>query len=140
MEAIRWLANAPPGVVAEAVPPSGGSYTQFGRVSEISGQPAVLGWIGHESQWRGGAEAMGTRQIDLERLYCTRDWNEARAILDQYNIRYVFIGSLERSNYQPGDGVCPLGLVETKFASYLNPVFNQGEVTIYEYNPARLQD
>jgi uncharacterized membrane protein len=140
MDAIRWLANAPPGVVAEAVPPSGGSYSQFGRVSEMSGQPAVLGWIGHESQWRGGGLVMGSRQSDLERLYCTRDWSEAQVILDQYAVRYVFIGSLERSNYQPGDGACPLGVVETKFASHIVPVFQQGEVTIYEYNPPRRQE
>jgi uncharacterized membrane protein len=100
----------------------------------------VLGWIGHESQWRGGGSAMGSRQSDLERLYCTRDWSEAQAILDQYSVRYVFIGSLERSNYQPGDGACPLGVVETKFASHLVPVFQQGEVTIYEYNPPRRQE
>ncbi|MBN1145630.1 MAG: hypothetical protein JXA78_00130 [Anaerolineales bacterium] len=134
MDAIRWLASAPPGVVAEAVPEGGGSYTSFGRVSMISGQPAVLGWVGHESQWRGGGQVLGSRQSDLERLYCTRDWEAAKAILDQYNVRYIFIGSLERSNYQPGD-TCPLGLVETKFSQRLTPVYEQGGVTIYEYRP-----
>jgi uncharacterized membrane protein len=36
---------------AEAV---GGSYSGYARVSTHSGLPAVLGWPGHESQWRGG--------------------------------------------------------------------------------------
>ena len=58
MAAIRWLQQAPYGVVAEAV---GGSYTGFARVSTMSGLPAVLGWPGHESQWRGGGKEIGSR-------------------------------------------------------------------------------
>ena len=49
--AARWLWTAPPGVVAEAV---GGSYSEYARVATLSGLPNVLGWPGHESQWRGG--------------------------------------------------------------------------------------
>ena len=134
LDAIHWLGSAPAGVVAEAVPEGGGSYTQYARVSTISGQPAVLGWIGHENQWRGGSEAHGSRQDDLETLYCTRDWEQAKGILDLYNIRYVFIGPLERSTYVPNSGTCALGLTENKFDRYLTPVFQQGPVIIYEYN------
>ena len=134
MAAIRWLQSAPAGVVAEAVAPGGGSYTNYARVSMLSGLPAVLGWIGHENQWRGGPEAMGSRQRDLERLYCSRDWNEAEGILREYNIRYVFIGNLERGTYQPNNQSCPTGLIETKFTRFLRPVYQQGSVTIYEYS------
>jgi uncharacterized membrane protein len=134
MEAIRWLQLAPTGVVAEAVPPEGGSYTQFGRAATFSGMPGVLGWIGHENQWRGSGQAVGARQSDLERLYCSRDWEEAKGILDKYAIRYVIVGSLERSTYLPNQGGCPSGLNEVKFQRYLSPVFQLGPVTIYEYS------
>ena len=127
MAAILWLSESPPGVVAEAV---GGSYSAYARVSTLSGQPAVLGWPGHESQWRGGSREMGSRQGDMERLYCTRDWSEAQVVIDQYGIRYIFVGSLERIAYSQEK--CPGGLNETKFVRNLNPVFNQSEVTIYE--------
>ncbi len=120
MAAIEWLKTAPVGVVAEAV---GGSYTEFARVATLSGKPNVLGWPGHESQWRGGAEEMGTRQSDIERLYRTGDWTEAQNILRQYHVRYVYVGPLERSAY---------GVNENKFQRYLEPVFQQGQVTIYE--------
>ena len=50
---ITWLKSAPEGVVAEAVGPNGGSYTGYARISVYSGLPAVLGWAGHETQWRG---------------------------------------------------------------------------------------
>jgi len=134
MQAIEWLKAAPHGVIAEAVPETGGSYTQYARVSTISGKPAVLGWVGHENQWRGKSDALGTRQEDLYRLYCSRDWEIAQEILNKYNIRYIFIGQLERSTYIPGSPACPVGIMENKFDLYLNPVYQQGSVIIYE-NP-----
>ena len=127
MAAIQWLANAPDGVVAEAV---GNQYSAYARVATISGQPNVLGWPGHENQWRGGSEEMGSRQADIQRLFCSREWGEAESILRQYGIRYIFIGSLERTAYTVD--TCGTGLYEPKFAQNLIPVFQQGDVTIYE--------
>jgi uncharacterized membrane protein len=118
--AVQWLQEAPVGVVSEAI---GGSYTQYARISAHTGQPTVLGWPGHESQWRGGAEEMGTRQRDIEQLYSTRSWDEARRVIDLYSIQYVYVGPLERSTY---------GLNEGKFQRFMIPAFQQGPVTIYE--------
>jgi uncharacterized membrane protein len=117
--AIRWLESAPDGVVAEAI---GGSYSGYGRVSTLSGQPTVLGWPGHESQWRGGYEEQGSRQGDIESLYATSDWNTAREIIARYDIRYVFVGNLERGK----------PLQEEKFQRNMRMVFQQGNVAIYE--------
>jgi YYY domain-containing protein len=117
--AIRWLTSAPDGVVAEAV---GGSYSGYARVSTLSGQPTVLGWPGHESQWRGGYEEQGSRQGDIETLYATGDWTLAETIISRYDIRYIFVGNLERG--EP--------LQEEKFQGHLRVAFQQGTVTIYE--------
>jgi len=130
LAAIRWLRNAPDGVLVEAV---GGSYSGFARVSAFSGQPTVLGWPGHESQWRGGGEEMGTRETDIQRLYCTRDWKEAEMIIRQYQVRYIYVGPLERTAYTVE--TCGSGLQEEKFRRNLQPVFQQGSVTIYEAPP-----
>jgi uncharacterized membrane protein len=118
--AAEWLRTAPLGVIAEAV---GGSYTGYGRISAHSGQPTVLGWNFHETQWRGGEAEKGTREFDIERLYTSADWIEAQFILQQYDIRYVYVGSLERSSY---------AVNETKFLRNLTPVFQFGNVIIYE--------
>ncbi len=126
MSAIAWLSAAPAGVVAEAV---GGSYSIYGRVSTLSGQPTVLGWDFHETQWRGSSLLLGTRQNDIQRLYCTRDWNEAQQIINLYNIRYIFLGNLERSDFTPAK--CPGGLNDVKFIRNLAVAFQQGEVTVY---------
>ena len=65
--AIRWLREhaAPGAVVLEAV---GDDYSPDGhaRISTFSGRPTVLGWAGHELQWRHDP---GTRRADVERIY-----------------------------------------------------------------------
>ena len=118
--AITWLKSAPEGVVAEAI---GGSYTGFARISEYTGLPTVLGWPGHESQWRGTDAQQVPRQNDITLLYRTANWNTAHDILTKYNIRYVYIGDLERSTYP---------VQEAKFQRNLIQVYQQGSVTIYE--------
>jgi len=120
MAAIRWLQSAAPGVLLEAV---GGSYSSFARISAMSGKPTVLGWPGHESQWRGGAREMGSRQSDVERIYRSSNWEEVQTLLSEYDVKYIYIGSLERSTY---------GVNEGKFMIHLAPVFEQGEVKIYQ--------
>jgi uncharacterized membrane protein len=117
--AILWLRSAPDGVVAEAI---GGSYTQYGRISIYTGLPTVLGWRGHEDQWRDRA-LQGSRSQDIEALYTTNDWITSQDIINRYNIRYIFVGNLERSTYNVN---------EEKFNRFLNPVFQQGNVTVYE--------
>jgi len=118
--AITWLKSAPMGVIAEAV---GGSYTGYARISEYTGLPAVLGWPGHESQWRGGGAEQGSREDDIKTLYATTNWQTALDIIRMYNIHYVYVGGLERSTYP---------VQEEKFQRNLTQVFQQGIVTIYE--------
>lgn len=133
MEAIWWLATAPHGIVAEAV---GGQYSNYARVATMSGKPNVLGWPGHEAQWRGGYDEMGTRENDIQQLYCTREWTQAEEVLKKYHIRYVFVGQMEYARYQPPenpppDHVCLRGLQEAKFASFLKVGFENNLVRVY---------
>jgi YYY domain-containing protein len=129
--AIQWLKQAPYGVIAEAVSPTGGSYTGYARAATISGLPGVLGWMGHESQWRGSGEAMGSRQADLARLFCSRDPNEINEIIQKYQIRYIFSGALERLTYTRGSENCPTGFNEAILQEILDPIYQAGDVTVY---------
>lgn len=127
--AIEWMnTHLDDGVIAEAV---GGSYTTYARISTNTGFSTVLGWPGHETQWRGSAEPLGNREADIRQLYQTRSWNETEAILDRYDIDYVYIGALERRTYQP--------VIDAKFTASMQLVFQQGEVEVYarldEVNP-----
>jgi YYY domain-containing protein len=127
--AIKWLLEAPVGVVAESI---GGSYSTHARISTNSGQPTVLGWVGHEQQWRGGFEKIGSREDDIARLYCSGNWSEIRSILNKYDIRYIVVGELERRTYVPASRSCATGLNEAIFSRYLTLSFKQGNISIYE--------
>jgi YYY domain-containing protein len=124
--AIEWLHHAPYGYVVEAV---GGQYSGYARVSKFSGLPAVLGWPGHESQWRGGYVEMGTRESDIELLYMSNNWEDALSVIQKYDIRYVYIGSLERSSMR---------VSENKFYENLPIVFENNSAVIFEI-PEELQ-
>jgi YYY domain-containing protein len=117
----EWLSTAPYGVVTEA---TGGQYlSQFARVGTFSGQPSVLGWQGHEGEWRGNYIDVGSRPTDLKTLYETNNWADAKAIIEKYHIRYIYIGPTERTTYR---------ISEDKFKENLTQVFGNASVTIYE--------
>jgi YYY domain-containing protein len=129
--AIEWLrANAPPGsVVLEMVAPGGGSYNGEGYagVSAATGLPTVLGWVGHQQQWRGGDPValaeLEPRRSNVDEIYFSLDLDRTRELLDRYDVDYVYVGELERRNYAPES--------LAKFAELGTPVFSEGEVTIY---------
>lgn len=124
--AIQWLQiNAQPGdVVLEAI---GGQYSYFARVSMATGVPTVLGWPGHERQWRGERyDALaGTREQDVQEMYATTNMQRAQELLDRYGVTYVFVGSLERN----GGYASPAGLL--KFDHALTVAYQNNSVTIY---------
>ncbi|HKY53003.1 MAG TPA: DUF2298 domain-containing protein, partial [Anaerolineales bacterium] len=118
-QAFQFMKQVKPGVIAEAV---GGQYTEFARYSTFTGLSTVLGWPGHEDQWRDHA-LQGSRRDDIQLLYTTSDWTTAQTIIDRYNIRYIVVGNLERNTYLVN---------EEKFGRFLKPIFQQGNVIIYE--------
>jgi len=118
--AIEYLRNVPVGVITEAV---GGSYSGYARISTHSGMPTVIGWPGHESQWRGTSEELTPREEDIKMLYQTSDWGEAQQIINRYHIQYIVIGTLERGAYRVN---------EIKFQRALRSVFRQNDVVIYK--------
>ena len=118
--AMQWLNQQPLGVVAEAV---GGSYSDFARISTRTGMPTVLGWPGHEGQWRGGYAEVGSREMDIETLYTTENWQTTLGIIQRYNIRYIYVGNSEMVKY-------PVNI--DKFTKNLPLVYANNGVSIFE--------
>jgi YYY domain-containing protein len=129
--AINWLEEHVDGtvVVAEAV---GGSYGPTARVASWTGLTTPIGWPGHESQWRckpgSSCQVLDSRFDDIERLYSTTDEAEARAILDKYNVDFLFVGSLERQNY-PEEGLA-------KFERMMPVAYQDAGATVYRATSA----
>jgi YYY domain-containing protein len=120
--AIEWLRENAEGrpVVVEAV---GGSYTEHTRVSTFSGLPTLIGWVGHEQQWRGDSPEYGPRQQAVDVIYRSDNRDEVLRLLRQYDVRYVFFGSLERAKY--GDEA------QARLDRMLTAVYSRGGTTIY---------
>lgn len=117
---LRTTVNQQDAVIAEAVD---GDYKSGARVSMATGIPTILGWLGHEDQWRGGkcVPCQG-RFEDVGRLYQTTDVTEMRAILSKYGVTYIYVGNLERDLY----GAAGMEKFKTLQVGYAS-----GTVTIY---------
>ncbi len=123
-EAIRWLNDNIDGlpVLVEAVD---NSYSDGGRISGRTGIPTLLGWPRHERLWGRSDELVSDREEDVRRIYESDDAEEARGLLDDYGVEYVYVGWLEREQYDPS------GARFDKFAEFMDVVFQNDEVTIY---------
>jgi uncharacterized membrane protein len=121
-EATEWLNDQVEGspVILEAV---GNPYSEGGRVSVRTGLPTVLEWPSHEIGFRGGPEPLAGREADVAKAYQTTSVEEARLVLEKYDVEYVYVGSLEREQY--GEG----GMA--KFGEFMLPVFVNEGVIIY---------
>ncbi len=132
-QGVEFLRSLPKGVIAEAV---GGSYSpSHGRMATYTGYPTILGWDFHEVQWRGGWDLVMPRKQDVADLYCTGHWDQARLILEKYDVRYLVVGDTERTTYTPGSDYCPGGIRVDKFDLYLQPIFQNERLMIYEVPP-----
>lgn len=106
--------------IVEAV---GGGYSENGRISAATGLPAVIGWPGHERQWRGTDELFRSRENDVRTIYESTDEAETRRLLDLYEVKYVVIGNRERIGYPT--------LRTSKFDSLGEKVFESDGAIIY---------
>jgi YYY domain-containing protein len=122
-EAINWIRKNIPGqpVILEGV---GESYTDYARISAFTGLPTVIGWPVHEWLWRGTYDEAGKRVAEMQQLFETSDINLAKNMLQKYNVKYVFIGQLEKQKYPK--------LEEEKFGKLGKIIFNNGTTKIYE--------
>ncbi|RXK46243.1 DUF2298 domain-containing protein [Halorientalis pallida] len=98
--AIRWVDGLDGRPTITTAP---GSYTWNGErnggasaPSSLTGVPTVLGWH-HEIGYRG-QEAYDRRAADLRTIY-TGEPNESAALLNEYDVRYVYVGPAERATY-----------------------------------------
>ena len=107
-----------------AILESVGEWNEAGLISRSTGVPTVFNWPGHEIQWRGSAEVIGDRQSDVATIYTTLDSDEAKILLSKYDVDYVYVGPRERLAHD-GPGL-------DKFPEFMDTVFEQDDVTIYQ--------
>jgi YYY domain-containing protein len=132
--AINWLNENVTGtpIILEA---PGKSYNYEGRISAFTGLPSLLGWALHENQWRGSYDEQAIREPDIQTIFTSKDAVLALELLQKWDIRYVIVGPSEKNFIQQicsdPNRACNLSRALQKFDLQLEPVFQQGETTIY---------
>lgn len=128
LAAAHWVrAHTPPDALV--VEGKGASYyANYNRMSTLTGRPTLLGWDGHESQWRGQAygEMAQGRVEALATLYHSLSPDEITQILNTWQIDYVYVGPTERSQY----GITTQS--ERALALATDLAFEEGDVRIYQ--------
>ena len=126
-QGIRWIQDNVQGspIVLEGHTPT---YRWGGRVSVYTGLPSVVGWKWHQEQQRWKYRQLVGRRIgDVNRMYQTGSPEVARSLMDEYGVRYVYVGQLERL-YYPQEG---LEKFELMVGTDLDKVFQNDQVAIY---------
>lgn len=96
--AINWLNENIKGmpVVLEA---NGESYTDYQRVSVLTGLPTILGWDTHEWLWKSDPDILDVRAADIETIYTGKDEEQVKNLIREYNVSYIYVGKLEEDKF-----------------------------------------
>lgn len=98
-------------------------------VSTLTGLPTVAGWF-HETGYREDS-AYYQRVSDVEILYETTDDLSRAVLLDKHGVQYIWVGPLERDEYDVGDIGSDPGIER---------VYENDAVTIYRVDHDELVD
>ncbi len=126
--AIEWLKNqiaADPSFIKPILEASGEDWVDYSRVSTFTGLPTLMGWPGHENQWRGGKAYARPGTFDcglllakynlrppqtrpslqrdepncrlqlIDFIYSTDNVQLAQTLLHAAGVQYVYVGTLE---------------------------------------------
>jgi uncharacterized membrane protein len=127
LKAIRWLQDNVAGspVILEGWAPL---YHWGSRVSIYTGLPTVIGWDWHQIQQRWAyQDEVQQRVQDVKTMYVGTSIPQTVELLRAYQVRYVYVGELERA-YYPGPG---LAKFDAMVGQYLELVYDQDGVRVY---------
>jgi len=110
-------------VVLEAV---GESYTDYARISAMTGIPTILGWPVHEWLWRGSYDEPGRRVEEVKQIYEGVDKKAVVQLLQEYKVTYIVIGKMERDKYP--------AINEKLLTSLGTEVFTSNGTRVYKVN------
>lgn len=131
--AIQWLNANISGdpVIVEAYSPQGGDYSDFDRISAFTGLPTLMGWVGHEYQWRvnwlndsNNAADFYSRGTAINDIYMSKDPRTVLSTMARYQAEYLYVGNLEISTYS--------GYNLQRFGKFMTIVYSFDGVTIYK--------
>ncbi len=121
-EAIVWFRNLTGQPVVLQAP--GNLYAWNTYVTAFTGLPSVIGWAGHEMNWRTDHTEINERWADVDKIYTSSDPEEVSSLLQKYNVTYIYYGEAERKKYAGG-------LMDAHPETF-DVVFEFGDVIVYK--------
>ena len=99
--AVDWIRRHtdPEAVIAEA---PGISYRpETSWVGGLTGRPTLMGWQGHEAQWRGREyTTRASARVDaLEGMYIRRGMDDIVALMRLWDVEFLLLGPTEESRF-----------------------------------------
>ena len=73
--------------------------------------------------WRGDTGALNERAQEVETIYTSTNQEEVKALLEKYQVEYIFVGAREREKYE--------SLNESMLQSLGNVVFSDEQSQTY---------
>ncbi|MBP5454639.1 MAG: hypothetical protein J6Y09_08570, partial [Lachnospiraceae bacterium] len=125
--ATRWLLNNVEGnpVILEA---SGEDYSEYARVSYLTGLPTILGWSGFEKEINvtdpNISKEIDERKEAIKTIYTSKDITLVKELISKYNIEYIYVGALERETYESVNQSGLLRLGSVVYPENFNPNFS----------------
>ncbi len=135
-KAIQWIQRNIEGspVIAEGHSHNNGGFSPYrsvtNRIAMYTGLPAIVGWDWHQRQQRAvlPGNLVSDRVNEVNTLYNTVDTGVARAILQKYDVEYVYVGLLEQVYYS-AEGIFKFEQMVAQ--GDLERVYQEDGVTIY---------
>ncbi len=123
-EAILWFRNISGQPVVLQAP--GDLYQWNTYVTAFTGLPTVIGWAGHEKNWRYPySYEVDARWSDAGTIYTSLNLNDVDALLRKYNVSYIYFGDAEAKKYSSPK------LFEAHPERF-EKVFEYGDVVVYK--------
>jgi YYY domain-containing protein len=123
-QAILWFRNITGKPVVLQAP--GELYEWNCAITTFTGLPTVIGWAGHEINWRfPNRSEIDRRWSDVGRIYTSGDIRKVEELLKKYNVSYVYFGEAEAKRFRRQ------GLFE-KYPERFRKVFEYRDVVVYD--------
>ena len=131
--AIRWINAHVQGdpVIVEAANATSEDYSLYALVSSFTGLPTIMGWPGHEIQWRANwlknpvnSSSFNQRLNDINAIYTNPDPQVVLNLMHKYNAIYLYVGTLEHLQYGQAN--------VARFASFMQTVYASKGIAIYK--------